>query len=98
MRINIQKVIHRVYDEVHAALWAVLCAGIAYILIFVVPHVPEIRAKAELLRIREIADENRFYCEKWGMPEGTHRFMLCTLDLQKIRAEAERRILNENSF
>jgi hypothetical protein len=75
-----------------------LCAGTAYVLVFVVPRLPEIGAKAELQRIQNIAAENRFYCGKWGMPEGTRFFTLCALDLQRIRAETERRLSSESFF
>lgn len=98
LRPNVQRIIHRIYAEVYAALWAMLCAGTVYFLVFIVPHFPEIAAKAELQRIRDIAAEDNFYCNKWGMPEGTPRFISCTLDLHRIRAEAERRISSDDLF
>jgi hypothetical protein len=98
MQSKVQRIIRRIYDEVHAALWATLCVGTIYVAIFIVPHLPEIRAKADSRRIQEVTAENRFYCNKWGMPEGTNRFTLCELDLQKIRATAERRISSDDFF
>jgi hypothetical protein len=98
MRSNAKRIIRRIYDEVHAALWALLCVGTAYVLVFVIPNLQEIRARAELRRAQEITAEDRFYCSKWGMPEGTRLFMPCALDLQKIRAEAERRMSSDDFF
>jgi hypothetical protein len=91
--------IHSIYDNVNIALWAILITFVVYFSIFVLPHVPEARAKAEVLRALEISAENRTVCEKWGMRDGTHEHTLCTLDLQNIRAMAERRIIdNFNIF
>lgn len=89
---KIRTIVEAAYDNVHAALWATLCVFTLYTIVFVVPGIPAARARMERARLSEIAAENRFYCEKWGMPAGTHRHVLCTLDLQQIRASVERRI------
>jgi hypothetical protein len=49
----------------------------------------------ERQRLKEISDENRFYCEKWGMKADTHEHILCTLDLQEIRARLQERIASD---
>jgi hypothetical protein len=46
----------------------------------------------------EISQENKRYCEKWGMPAGTHEHIICTMDLDAIRAEVEWRIAEEYKF
>ena len=84
--------IYRIYDFARTAAWALLCSFALYFMIFVLPHAPENLANIEGQRILEIASENRFYCEKWGMREGTESYLQCTLDLQRIRANVERRI------
>ena len=84
-------IVETAYDNVHSALWAALCAFILYTLVVVIPGLPAARAEMQRQQVAEIAAENQIYCEKWGMPAGTHRHVLCTLDLQKIRANAERR-------
>jgi len=86
------QVIHRIYDYAETAALALLCSFALYFTLFILPHVPEIRAGIESQRILEIASENRLYCEKWGMHEGTQSYLQCTLDLQRIRANVERRI------
>jgi hypothetical protein len=89
------KLIQRIYDEVHAALWALLVAGVVVFALAVAPKLPEIRAQAERMRIQEIAAENRFYCEKWGMPADTPRHIQCTLDLNELRAKVARQMAYE---
>lgn len=84
---------HRLYDDINATLWVLLCAVTLYVVVFVLPHVRENWARAERAHAQEIADENSLYCEKWGMTHGTPKFESCALDLQKIRAAAERRLL-----
>src|SRR5262249_20600993 len=84
----------RIYDTAHAALWALAVAWVTYLVINF-PRVVEARAVIERQRLQEISDENRFYCEKWGMKAGTHEHTLCTLDLQQIRERVEPRIADD---
>jgi hypothetical protein len=95
---KIRAIIHRIYDSVHIAIWALGFAMIAYLIVFIIPHLPEARARAERERIQEISVENKFYCEKWKMPEGTHEHTMCTLDLQAIRAKVEQRMADDMDF
>ena len=74
------------------AAWALLCAAVLYFALFILPHVPKIQAEIESQRILQIVGENRHYCEKWGMHEGTESYFQCTLDLQRIRKNEEQRI------
>jgi hypothetical protein len=46
--------------------------------------------------VQDIARENKRYCEKWGMQTGTHEHLICTMDLDAIRAEVEQRIADDN--
>jgi hypothetical protein len=94
---NARNMIRRVYDTVHMALWALLVAGAAFLLLHI-PQMRDARAIAEAKRALEISQENKRYCEKWGMPAGTHEHIICTMDLDAIRAEVERRIVEENQF
>jgi len=94
---NTWTIIHWIYDNVHAALWAVLAALIVTIIVGL-PRILENRAIAEQRRAAEISNENRYYCEKWGMPAGTDKHASCVLDLQEIRAKEEQRIANDNNF
>jgi hypothetical protein len=94
---GIKKAVYRVYDEINAALWALLCVASIYVGVFVLPHVRELRARAERHLAQEIAAESSAYCGKWGMSPGTPKFKSCALDLHKIRAAAERR-LTESEF
>jgi hypothetical protein len=89
------QVIHRIYDYGKMAASALICAIGLYFIVFILPHVSEIRAEIENRQILEITSENRNYCEKWGMREGAETYLQCTLDLQQIRANVEQRIVAE---
>jgi hypothetical protein len=56
-------IIDSVGRTIHAALWALLIAGTAFLLL----QIPEMRragAIAEAQRLQDIAEENKLYCEK----------------------------------
>jgi hypothetical protein len=91
-------VIQRIYDEVHAALWALLGAGLLLFLVVILPTLPAHRANAERLRALQIAAENRNYCEKWGMLAGTRRYAQCMLDLGELRISIARQLADDLSF
>ena len=82
---------------VHMALWALLVAGTAFLLLHI-PQMRDARAKAEAQRALEISQENKLYCEKWGMRAGTHEHITCTMDLDAIQAKVEQRIVEDNFF
>src|SRR5262249_19753253 len=63
--------VQSIYDYVHLALWATLAAFVVFFLAFVAPRLPEAAARAEALRIQEIAQDNEGYCAKWQMGLGT---------------------------
>jgi hypothetical protein len=87
----VSPLVAKIYDNVHAGFWALATAWVL-MLVISFPRILEARAVAERQLLQEISDENRFYCEKWGMKAGTHEHTLCTLDLQEIRARVEARI------
>jgi hypothetical protein len=87
----------KIYDTVNAALWALLTASVVMFFINS-PRIVDARKLVERERLKEVSDENRFYCEKWGMKAGTHEHVLCTLDLQEIRARVEERIASDLSW
>ena len=94
---NAWAIIRRVYDTVHDALWALLLAGTVFLLLHI-PQMRDARAIAEAKRMQEIAEQNKFYCQKWGMPAGSHEHLICTMDLDHIRQEVEQRIADESAF
>ena len=87
----------RITEIAPAVLWALAAAGAA-ITIMYFPRILEARATIERQRAQEITEENRAYCEKWGLKAGTHEHTLCTLDLQEIRAKVEQRIADDLAF
>ncbi len=87
-----------IYDNVHLALWAALVAFVLYFVAFVAPKLPEVAARAERLRIQEIAAEHEQYCAKWQMGLGTKMHDQCILNLQEFRAKVEQRIADEQDL
>jgi hypothetical protein len=86
--------VRKIYDTVRAALWALVAA---WVVMFVIdfPRIVDAQRVAQRQLLQEISDENRFYCEKWGMKIGTHEHTLCTLDLQEIRAREGARVASD---
>ncbi len=78
-------IVQSIYDHVHLALWATLAAFVVFFLAFIAPRLPAAAARAEALRIQEIAQENEGYCTKWQMGLGTEMHDQCLLDLQELR-------------
>lgn len=91
-------IVHRIYDAVHVALWAGLCAAVLVFLIVVAPQMPNLQAAAETKRLLEVAAENEHYCENWGMLAGSTKHAQCILDLQDLRAKIKLRIAEESDM
>ena len=89
--------VRRIAEIAPTVLWVLAAAGAA-IMIMYFPRILEARASIERQRAQEITEENRAYCEKWGLKAGTHEHTLCTLDLQEIRAKVEQRIADDLAF
>jgi len=90
-------VIRRVHNELNVALWAVGVAGMVYLLLHI-PEMQDARARADAQLAQQISNENKLYCEKWGMPVRTHEHVICTMDLVRIRQETEERIADAMNF
>jgi hypothetical protein len=84
----------RIFGIVHVALWSLLTA-VALYLVLSIPRMSAAQLAAAHQRALNIAEENRRYCEKWGMAPGTHEHTLCTLDLQELRSRIEQRIADD---
>jgi hypothetical protein len=89
--------IRRIYDIAHAALCALAVAAVVNMIINI-PQISEARRRAELQRVQEISEENRFYCTKWGLRANTHEHLICMMDLDAIRAKVEQRISEDWMF
>ena len=90
--------VQSIYDCVHLALWATLTAFVVFFLAFIAPRLPEGAARAEALRIEEIAEENEGYCAKWQMGLGTKTHDQCILDLQDLRWKIQNRLADRLDF
>lgn len=90
--------VQSIYDYVHLALWATLAAFVVFFLAFIAPRLPEAAARAEALRIQEIAEENEGYCAKWQMGLGTKMHDQCISDLQELRWKIQDRLADRFDF
>jgi hypothetical protein len=90
-------IVQSIYDNVHLALWATLAAFVVFFLAFIAPRLPEAAARAEALRIKEIAQENEDYCAKWQMGLGTKHDQ-CLSDLQELRWKIQDRLAARLDF
>jgi hypothetical protein len=88
--------VQSIYDHVHLALWATLAALVAFFLTFTAPRLTT--ARAEALRIQEIAQENEGYCAKWLMGLGTKMHDQCISDLQELRWKIKDRLADRLVF
>jgi hypothetical protein len=93
---KILELFSHVYDNVHAALWAILLAFVIYLGLFVIPMLPSIREQYQRVRAQEIADENALYCNKLNMKVRTQAYKECLLVLGDFRLKVEQRIFSEN--
>ena len=89
--------IRSVSSTVHTALWALLISGTVWLLLHI-PQMRDARARAEAQRVQEVSEENKLYCEKWGMPARSHEHVICMMDLNHIRKDVEQRIANDTSW
>ena len=88
-------VVGKVYDNIEMALWAALSAFTICFVLFVVPNLPEAARTAASERGFRIAEDNRAYCEKWGMRRGTREHALCTADLYELRRKIGQQFADE---
>jgi hypothetical protein len=91
-------IVQSIYDYVPLALWASLVAFVLFFVAFIAPRLPEAAARAERLRIQEIAQENEGYCAKWQMGLGTKMHDQCISDLQELRSKTENRFADQLDF
>jgi hypothetical protein len=81
-------IIARACGFTNAGVWAFGAAWIVWLAINM-PAFTQARATAELRHAQENANEDRIYCEKWGMPAGTPQHSTCLRDLGDLRAKVE---------
>jgi hypothetical protein len=91
------KTIRLAYSTAHVFLWCLLAIWAA-VLLFSIPRISEARAVAERELAQQISAENRFFCEKWGLRANTHEHVICTMDLNDIRARTEERLTEDRMF
>jgi len=90
--------IRKIYEEFNIALWAIAVAFASWALLFALPRLPEVRARAEALRAYEIAGEQDLFCGKLGMGPKTPGYLPCISTLQDYRARIEQRMADDNAF
>ena len=66
---NASTIVRRVYDTVNMVFWALAIGAVVFLFLHI-PQMQEARAIAEAQRVQDIAEENKRYCEKWGIRQG----------------------------
>lgn len=95
MSTKIWKIARRIHHNVELALWATLSAVVIFLMVFVLPYMPEIQAQYARVRALEVSAENAELCEKLNIKRGTERYDQCLLDVGQFRWKAEQRIYGE---
>jgi hypothetical protein len=99
--VNSQRILERaraIYDEVNLALWAIAAALMIYVVVFILPKAPELRAQAETLRTQQVSTENEWYCQRWHMGPMSPMHERCMMDLQQLRTSIESRIADDSGI
>jgi hypothetical protein len=78
------------------ALAAALAAGLIAMALLGVIYGPVIRQNVERATAEEIAQENRVFCEKFGMGPATSAFASCVGALTEIRRRHEERLMPDS--
>jgi hypothetical protein len=78
-------------EVLRIGFWGV-CGAMAVVAVTMIQKAPQVRAATEQQLAAEIAEENRAYCEKWGMRAGTREHAKCTLELDEIRTRHSKRL------
>ena len=81
-------------DGLFAALWACVIAMAVLAIYILSPLGARDRDAARERISAEIGMESRAFCEKFGMPVGTEQHLQCVLELDKIRANQDRRTVS----
>jgi hypothetical protein len=95
---DIRALAQRAHHNVEIVLWAFLFAFVIYFAAFIAPQIPENRATQQAARLHAIAEQQDFYCDKWGKSAGSREHALCVFDLQQYRAAIEHELSEGNSF
>jgi hypothetical protein len=88
-------VVRKVYDNVELALWSGLIAFMICFAVFLAPSLPDMARRADAARAVQAAEDNRSYCEKWGMKRGTREHALCAADLYELRRKIQQEFADE---
>ena len=75
---------------------AVFALIVVAAILAILPRLVDTHGARERKRAAEVAAENQRVCEKWGAQEGSRSFSDCVLDLNKLRANQELRLLEDS--
>ena len=71
-------------------MWAFVTVWAIYAVVGIM-RVPWSDAERQRVRIDALADENRYYCARWGYVESAPKYTTCVLDLDEIRQKEDER-------
>ncbi len=92
------RMLTQMYEVGDCLMWSLALMSVPFWLYVAVYVVPEIRMIAQQQQQDAIWRENRFFCERHGMPAGTRGHAQCVKDLTAIRAREDRRIVSEEGI
>jgi hypothetical protein len=81
----------QMYEVGDSLMWSLALLSVPFWLYVAAYVAPEARLIAQQQQQDAIWRENRFFCERHGMPAGTREHARCVKDLTAIRAREERR-------
>ena len=87
--------LRRFHDCGNQVAWAVVAVSALLFLYGVIYAFPNARHAALQQEQELVEQENRAFCEKYGMPFGTREHTVCAEDLMDIRANERQRTLDE---
>lgn len=90
--------VRKIYNEVHAALWALAIVSALYALTIVVPRLPAARAEAEWRHAQDVMAENESCCAKLHMGPGTALHDQCMKNVGEFRQKVEQRMVEDSAF
>jgi hypothetical protein len=82
----------RLYEWGDCLMWSLAVLSVPFWLYVVAYAVPEAKMVAQQQQQDDTWRENRFFCERYGMPAGTPEHIRCIKDLTGIRTQERRRV------
>jgi hypothetical protein len=91
-RTNPNRAVRKVASWVGGAAFVVAAGSLCFMLVYAIVNGASLAELAERHKAAEIDQENRWFCQKFGVGPETSAFATCASDLMQIRRRHEERI------